>query len=144
MFHGADTGLTPEYLDIRERFGTFDLVLLEIGAFHPAWGDIHLGPEHAMEARAMLGSGRLLPIHWGTFNLAMHAWDEPIETLTSLAPSHGVELLTPQIGEPVEPSRVDDVRPWWRTVATAERVSDPDGPPTQGGDDTTAVSWPVD
>ena len=42
---------------IRERLGPFDLVMLEVGAFHPAWGDIHLGPENALKALALLGGG---------------------------------------------------------------------------------------
>jgi len=44
---------------------------------HPAWGHIHLGPENALEAWALLGRSAFLPVHWGTFSLAMHAWDEP-------------------------------------------------------------------
>jgi L-ascorbate metabolism protein UlaG (beta-lactamase superfamily) len=144
VFHGADTGLTSEYLQIRERFGVFDLVLLEIGAYHPAWGDIHLGPEHALEAHAMLGSGTLHPIHWGTFNLAMHAWDQPIETLTALAPSRGVSLVTPRLGQPVEPSRVDGVTPWWRAVVAEERATGKSGAVPETSDDLSAVSWPVD
>ncbi len=59
VFQGAVTVLTPEYRDIRARFGSFDLVLPGIGAWYPAWGDIRLGPEHALDAHAMLGSGRL-------------------------------------------------------------------------------------
>ena len=144
VFHGADTGLTTEYKQIRERFGVFDLVLLEIGAYHPAWGDIHLGPEHALEAHAMLGSGTLHPIHWGTFNLAMHAWDQPIETLTQLAPARGVSLVTPRLGQPVEPSRVDGVTPWWRLVVAEERAAGKSGAVPETSDDLSAVSWPVD
>ena len=56
-----------EYRPIRERLGPFDLVMLEVGAFHPAWGDIHLGPENALKALALLGGGAFLPVHWGTF-----------------------------------------------------------------------------
>ncbi len=144
VFHGADTGLTPEYLQVRERFGRFDLVLLEIGAYNDAWGDIHLGPVHALEAHAMLGSGRLLPIHWGTFNLAMHAWNEPIETITRLATTQAVELLTPMLGQPVEPARVDGVTPWWRAVAAAEAAQAAPATPARATGDQSAVSWPVD
>ena len=90
--------------------------MLEVGAFHPAWGDIHLGPVRALEALKLLGGGAFLPVHWGTFSLAMHAWDEPAETLLSLAPKQGVQLVMPRLGEPVEPSRVDTVTPWWRGV----------------------------
>jgi L-ascorbate metabolism protein UlaG (beta-lactamase superfamily) len=144
VFHGADTGLTREYLDIAARFPKFDLVLLEIGAWHPAWGDIHLGPEHALEARAMLGSGRLHPIHWGTFNLAMHAWDQPIETLTQLAPSRGVSLVTPMLGQPIEPLRVDEITPWWRGVVAEELAAGKNGRVPETSHDDSAVSWPVD
>jgi L-ascorbate metabolism protein UlaG (beta-lactamase superfamily) len=117
FFFSGDTGLTPEYSEIQQRLGRFDLVMLEVGAFHPAWGDIHLGPENALEALALLGGGSLLPVHWGTFNLAMHAWDEPAETLVKLAPARGAHLVMPRLGEPVEPSRVERVEPWWRGVA---------------------------
>ena len=86
VFFSGDTGLTSEYQDIRARLGPFDLVMLEVGAYHPAWGDIHLGPENALQALTLLGGGAFLPVHWGTFNLAMHAWDEPAETLLALGP----------------------------------------------------------
>jgi len=117
FFFSGDTGLTPEYEEIRRRLGAFDLVMLEVGAFHPAWGDIHLGPDNALEALALLGGGSFLPVHWGTFNLAIHAWDEPAEALVRLAPEKGVHLVMPRLGEPVEPSRVERVEPWWRAVA---------------------------
>src|SRR5580693_10464503 len=57
VFFSGDTGLTTEYQTIRERLGPFDLVMLEVGGFHPAWGDIHLGPNNALKALALLGGG---------------------------------------------------------------------------------------
>jgi len=116
VFFSGDTGLTTEYAVIRERLGPFDLVLLEVGAFHPAWGHIHLGPENALEAWELLGGGAFLPVHWGTFSLAMHAWDDPAETLLALGPKRGVPLVMPRLGEPVEPAHVERVSPWWRAV----------------------------
>jgi L-ascorbate metabolism protein UlaG (beta-lactamase superfamily) len=121
FFFSGDTGLTPEYAEIRERLGPFDLVMLEVGAFHPSWGTIHLGPENALEALALLGGGSFLPVHWGTFNLAIHAWDEPAETLLALAPKRDVQLVMPKIGEVVEPSQVERVSPWWRAIAALEK-----------------------
>ena len=121
VFFSGDTGLTTEYATIRERLGPFDLVMLEVGAFHPAWGDIHLGPQNALEALALLGGGPFLPIHWGTFALAMHAWDEPAETLLALAPKRGVQLVMPRLGEPVEPAHAERASPWWRVVEAAGR-----------------------
>jgi L-ascorbate metabolism protein UlaG (beta-lactamase superfamily) len=114
VFFSGDTGLTTEYRTIGERLGPFDLVMLEVGAFHPAWGDIHLGPENALKAHELIGSGAFLPVHWGTFSLAMHAWDQPAEMLLELATRTNVQLVMPRLGEPVEPSHVDRVDPWWR------------------------------
>jgi L-ascorbate metabolism protein UlaG (beta-lactamase superfamily) len=118
VFFSGDTGLTRDFEDIRARVlqdGAFDLVMLEIGAFHEAWGDIHLGPANALEAHRMLGGGTLLPVHWGTFDLALHAWDEPAETLAALA--HDRHVVTPRLGRAIEPSRVEAIDPWWREVA---------------------------
>jgi len=116
VFFSGDTGLTTEYAAIRERLGPFDLVMLEVGAFHPAWGHIHLGPANALEAWSLLGRSAFLPVHWGTFSLAMHAWDEPVETLVALGAKRGVPLVMPRLGEPVEPAHVVQVSPWWRAV----------------------------
>lgn len=121
VFFSGDTGLTTEYRDVRDRLGPFDLVMLEVGAFHPAWGDIHLGPENALEALALLGGGALLPIHWGTFSLAMHAWDQPPEVLFERGPKAGARLLMPRLGQPVEPDQADRVEPWWRVAGAGAR-----------------------
>lgn len=121
VFFSGDTGLTTEYGDIGRRLGPFDLVMLEVGAFHPAWGHIHLGPENALEAWRLLGGGALLPVHWGTFSLAMHAWDEPAETLYARGREQDVPLLMPRLGEPVQPARVEQASPWWRTVEREPR-----------------------
>lgn len=115
VFFSGDTGLTDEYRLIRERLGPFDLTMLEVGAWHAAWGDMHLGPENALKAHSLLGGGPFLPIHWGTFALGMHAWDQPAEVLLTLADAAGAQLLMPRLGEPVEPAQGRDVEPWWRT-----------------------------
>ena len=141
VFFSGDTGLTTEYRTIRERLGPFDLVMLEVGAFHPAWGDIHLGPENALKALDLLGGGIFLPVHWGTFSLALHAWDQPAEVLLELGPKAGVQLLMPRLGEPTEPAHEHVIRPWWRTVEGGVRSHT---------DDVTAITlpkvmpWPID
>ncbi len=118
VFFSGDTGLTTEYRSIREKLGPFDVVMLEIGAFYPAWGDIHLGPENALKAHAMLG-GMFMPVHWGTFALAMHAWDQPAERLLQLAPETSARLLMPLLGQAVEPAHAEEVKPWWRDLDRA-------------------------
>ena len=80
MYVGGDSGLMTAFAEIGAQFCPFDLVMLEVGAYHPAWANIHLGPVNALAAHAALGGGPLLPIHWGTFDLSTHRWDQPIET----------------------------------------------------------------
>ncbi len=116
VFFSGDTGLTSQFEDIGRAHGPFDLVMLEVGAYNPSWGGIHLGPENALKAFAMLGGGTLLPVHWGTFNLALHAWDEPAETLVTLASAQGARVVTPRLGAAVELDRVEGATPWWREV----------------------------
>ena len=140
VFFSGDTGLTTEYQRIRERLGPFDLVMLEVGAYHPSWGDMHLGPENALKAYTLLGGGAFLPVHWGTFSLAMHAWDQPAETLLSLAPKFGARLVMPRLGEPTEPADARDVVPWWRLVDNPDAVVEPTGITTL----PEAMPWPID
>jgi L-ascorbate metabolism protein UlaG (beta-lactamase superfamily) len=142
VFFSGDTGLTTEYRVIRERLGPFDLVMLEVGAFHPAWGDMHLGPENALKALALLGGAPFLPIHWGTFALGMHAWDQPPETLLALSEAANVPLLMPRLGEPVEPSRAERAVPWWRLSGTPGSVAKVDTSGTVALPRT--VPWPLD
>lgn len=119
VFFSGDTGLTQEYGEIKQKLGPFDLIMLEVGAWHPAWGDIHLGPENALQAHALLGGGAFLPVHWGTFNLAFHAWDEPAELLVKLAPT-SAPLVMPRLGQAIEPGRVQSIDTWWREVQETE------------------------
>jgi L-ascorbate metabolism protein UlaG (beta-lactamase superfamily) len=142
VFFSGDTGLTAEYQSIRERFGPFDLVMLEVGAFHPAWGDIHLGPENALKAHSLLGGGPFLPIHWGTFSLAMHPWDQPAETLLKLSDRAGAQLVMPRLGEAIEPSHADAVTPWWRVVDVRPQGQRPE--PIEETRLPKSMPWPVD
>jgi L-ascorbate metabolism protein UlaG (beta-lactamase superfamily) len=142
VFFSGDTGLTNEYQSIRERLGPFDLVMLEVGAFHPAWGDIHMGPENALKALALLGGGPFLPVHWGTFNLALHAWDQPAEILLEFGPKTGAQLLMPRLGEAVEPAHDLPIEPWWRAVDGGAR--EPAGDPSPPATLPKAMPWPID
>lgn len=112
FYFGADSGLGDHFSKIGEKFGKFDVITLEIGAFHPAWGDIHMGPDNAWRARDMIGSGAFLPIHWGTFDLAVHAWQDPPERVLEAA--NGRELWLPRMGEPLDLVARNEPTPWWR------------------------------
>ncbi|HTD39492.1 MAG TPA: MBL fold metallo-hydrolase [Mucilaginibacter sp.] len=102
IFYGADSGWFPGFKEIGELYGPFDLTMLEIGAYGKYWPDIHMGPDHASNAHPALKGELMMPIHWGTFNLSTHAWDEPIERLLQYAKEKKIELFIPEPGKPTE------------------------------------------
>ncbi len=115
VFHSGDTGPFGGFVEIGARHGPFDLTLVKIGAYDVDWPDIHLNPEQAVDANAKLRGELMLPIHWGTFNLAFHAWDEPADRVVAAAAS-GTRLVIPRPGEFVEPANALAVDPWWKSV----------------------------
>ena len=145
VFFSGDTGLTTEYQDIRERLGPFDLAMLEVGAWDPAWGDMHLGPQNALESIALLDADAFLPIHWGTFRLAMHPWDQPAEVLYEQRSKIRARLVMPRLGEPVEPARASDkLEPWWRNVDPVGGLRQPAAPEANDDKLPGEVSLPID
>jgi len=132
VFFSGDTGLTEQFRDIAAQHGPFDLTMLEIGAFHPSWGDIHLGPDNALAAHEMLGGGTLLPIHWGTFDLGLHAWNDPGDRIVRLAAERGARVLTPRLGAVFEPSQLDGPTPWWQSLLVDEAPRSIRAPQPQG------------
>ena len=114
VFFGGDSGPFDEaFRQIGTVYGPFDLVMLEIGAADPEWADIHLGPDNALAAHRLLGGGPLLPLHWGTFNLAFHAWRQPVQRLIEAAGPE-VPLLLPAPGQRVEAAAGPLASYWWK------------------------------
>lgn len=102
FYFSGDTGYAPHFAEIRQRLGPPDLALMKVGAYGSTWLDIHMDPESAIQSHLDLDAKVMLPVHWATFNLAYHAWEEPILRTLSAAKIHGVEVVTPQVGQPVE------------------------------------------
>jgi L-ascorbate metabolism protein UlaG (beta-lactamase superfamily) len=116
-FFGGDTGYTKSFAEIGLDHGPFDLTLLPIGAYHPAWPDIHMNPEDTVRAHldvAEADSGLLVPIHWATFRLAPHPWAEPVERLLRAADPAGVHVVVPRPGQRVDPETGRPFDPWWQ------------------------------
>ncbi|UXA17309.1 MBL fold metallo-hydrolase [Mycobacterium sp. SMC-4] len=114
-YFGGDTGYTKSFAEIGVEHGPFDLTLLPIGAYHPAFADIHMNPEEAVRAHLDLtdrDSGLMVPIHWATFRLSPHPWAEPAERLLVAADLEQVRIAVPVPGARVDPRSTLD--PWWR------------------------------
>jgi L-ascorbate metabolism protein UlaG (beta-lactamase superfamily) len=134
VYHSGDTGYFEGFKDIGAAHGPFDATMIQIGAyadFWPknhtdstpvpgAWPDIHMSPVQGVQSHLDLQQGEpggvLLPIHWGTFNLAFHPWAEPGEWTKAAADAVGQAVALPVPGQPFEPAGVLPVEPWWRGV----------------------------
>ena len=116
VYFGADSGWWEGFAEIGTTYGPFDLTMLEIGAFDALWGGIHLGPDNAALAfEALGGVGLMMPIHWGLFDLALHAWRQPMERMMEVAAERGIRLWAPEPGRPTEVVRGVEVRSdWWK------------------------------
>ncbi|HET7899426.1 MAG TPA: MBL fold metallo-hydrolase [Flavisolibacter sp.] len=113
VYYGADSGYYNGFVSIGEKLGPFDLALLEIGAYNEEWEAIHMGPEKAVQAALDVKAELLMPIHWGTFSLAMHPWKEPVERLLAEAEKRNVPLLIPAPGETVDIQTAPYNSRWW-------------------------------
>jgi L-ascorbate metabolism protein UlaG (beta-lactamase superfamily) len=125
VWFSGDTGLFPAMKDIGERYGPFDLTMIETGQYHQAWPDWHIGPEQAVKAHGMLRGKALLPIHWGLFTLAYHGWTEPGERALAAAEVAQVPILLPKPGQSVEPASPPATARWWPTLPWTTGADDP-------------------
>ncbi|MFE7749164.1 MBL fold metallo-hydrolase [Streptomyces sp. NPDC057428] len=135
VYHSGDTGYFSGFKGIGAEHGPFDATMIQVGAYSQhwpenhtgrtplpgAWPDIHMSPAEGVQAHLDLQGGRphgvLLPIHWGTFNLALHAWAEPGEWMKDAADEVGQAAVFPRPGEPFEPAGELPSDAWWRSVS---------------------------
>ncbi|MEQ1875799.1 MAG: MBL fold metallo-hydrolase [Bdellovibrionia bacterium] len=114
FYFSGDTGYAPHFEEIGKRLGGPDLALIKVGAYGETWLDIHMAPEPAVQAARDLKAKFLLPVHWATFNLAYHSWDEPILRTLAEAAHKKVELLTPRPGEKIEFGKPFENTKWYQ------------------------------
>ena len=118
VFHSGDSGYSPHFKRIGEKFPNIDLSLIKVGDYglDRAWQDIHMVPEKSVQAHIDIGAKLMLPIHWGVFILSNHPWDEPIERTLASAKKKGIELVTPKLGEEVVFGQPFTNKNWWRSL----------------------------
>ncbi|MFE4857053.1 MBL fold metallo-hydrolase [Streptomyces sp. NPDC056670] len=121
IYHSGDTGYFGGFHDIGAEHGPFDATMIQIGAYSEFWPDIHMTPAEGLRAHLDLQGGAphgvVMPIHWGTFNLAPHAWAEPGEWTKDAADEAGQAAAFPRPGEPFEPAGAVPAQPWWRPLS---------------------------
>lgn len=113
LFFSGDSGYFSGFKQIGEKYGPFDMTFIECGAYGEGWPKVHMFPEQTVQAHLDLKGNILHPIHWGTFNLALHPWYEPMERLTAAANLKNIKITTPVVGETtVYDMRIPTAR-WW-------------------------------
>lgn len=121
LFFSGDSGYFSGFKEIGERLGPFDMTFLECGAYDLSWHPVHMLPEETVQAHLDLKGNILHPIHWGTFNLALHPWYEPMERLVAASEKRRVRYATPVVGETIDPETDQLGRLWWRHVLNQNR-----------------------
>jgi L-ascorbate metabolism protein UlaG (beta-lactamase superfamily) len=118
VYHSGDSGYAPHFAEIGEKRGPIDLSLIKVGDYgnDPAWSSIHMVAEDSIQAHLDLGATTLLPIHWGTFELSFHAWDEPIQRASAAAQAKGAQMVTPRLGETYTHGQDFESEAWWEGV----------------------------
>ena len=101
IYAGGDSGYDTHFKEIGAQYGPFDFALLECGQYFHYWPLIHVLPEETAQAAADLAARAVMPVPWAKFNLAPHAWRDPIERVTRHARTLGLDIATPRIGERV-------------------------------------------
>lgn len=116
-FYTGDSGYFDGYADIGARFGPFDVSLVQIGAYGPGWPAIHMTPEEGVAAHLDVRADVLIPVHWATFNLALHAWSEPADRVWRESKARDVRLAVPRPGERIDVDDPPTVDGWWQALA---------------------------
>lgn len=114
LYLGGDSGYDTHFAAIGEKYGPFDIAVLECGQYNTAWPYIHMMPEQTAQAAVDLKASVLMPVHWAKFRLAIHPWNEPVERVAAAAALLNLPLTTPLIGEPVYVGKQYPGTQWWR------------------------------
>ena len=113
LFLGGDSGYETHFKTIGEKYGPFDLAILECGQYGVNWPYIHMTPEQTITAALDLKATTLFPVHWAKFTLALHPWNEPIRRAKAAAEKANLPMTTPRIGEIVIINKHYPIDTWY-------------------------------
>jgi len=122
LFFSGDSGYFKGFKQIGDAYGPFDITFIECGAYGKSWPLLHMFPEQTVQAHLDLKGTVLHPIHWGTFNLALHSWYDPMVRLTAAAESANVSIATPVVGETTLYDKTIPVSKWWKPAMLRSQV----------------------
>lgn len=121
IFFGGDSGYFDGFKDIGEKYGPFDLTLIDSGQYHDIWSSVHMRPEESVQAHKDLKGKSFMPIHWSAFTLSTHSWTEPVERALVAAREHDIKMITPMIGERFHVLTESPDKKWWTNPDLVEQ-----------------------
>ena len=118
IFFSGDSGYGKHFEEIGNKYGPFDFAMMECGQYNEKWHQIHMMPEETVQAAIDLKTKQFMPIHWGSFKLALHTWDDPVQRVTNKSEELGIEVITPTIGQPILLDAIDNSlkTKWWLSL----------------------------
>jgi len=129
IFFSGDGGYSDIFKKIGDKFGPFDLTIMENGTYDQSWSKEHLTPQETVQAHQDLKGNMLMPVHNSTFDLAFHSWYEPLNKVRRIAKQQNISLVVPQIGKPFTLSSDENERLvasnlyWWQALVNHELIS---------------------
>ncbi len=92
FYFAGDTGYSPDFKDIGQRFSGIDLAAIPIGAYAPREiaKAMHVNPEEAVSIHQDVGAAYSVGMHWGTFRLTLEPLDEPPKRLAEARNAAGI------------------------------------------------------
>jgi len=122
IYFSGDSGYSESFKQIGDKYGPFDYTFLECGAYDERWHSMHMMPEETAQAHLDLKGKILQPIHWGTFDLALHSWYDSMVRVSKAADSLGIELSTPIVGETITVDENLITERWWEPILNNEKI----------------------
>lgn len=117
IYFSGDSGYASHFKTIGEKYGPFDLALMECGQYNKMWPDIHMMPEETAQAGVDVKAKKIMPIHWAGFKLALHEWTDPIERVTKKAKALNLDVITPTIGQEILVKDSANIyTKWWKNL----------------------------
>jgi len=113
LFFSGDSGYFTGFKRIGEALGPFDMSFIETGAYNALWSEIHMFPHESVQAHIDLNAKFMFPIHNGTFDLALHSWQEPLNLVAKHAKEKNVAIRFPKMGEVLSIQNPHNTPHWW-------------------------------
>ncbi|MBP2618980.1 MBL fold metallo-hydrolase [Chryseobacterium jejuense] len=115
LFLGGDSGYGNHFTEIGNKYGPFDLAVMECGQYNEKWPYIHTLPDQLIGEIRELKAKNFIPVHHSKFKLSQHAWFEPVELAAKNAEDSNQPITLPVIGEKVDMDQLGNViwKKWW-------------------------------